>query len=146
MRIFIVIGMAAMLTACATGIEGVVRLVDNAGKPLPATVATPDGAVVNMINTSAAVEAASHSVTVKADGKFESAKDAIKKGIHKVEVSHLGYQTETKTVEVGGFSKATVNVDLKRIQEDRRRTIRGNKSDEDVIVNPGEVNIQPPSM
>jgi hypothetical protein len=109
-------------------------------------VATPEGAVVNMINTSAAVEAASHSVTVKADGKYESAKDAIKKGIYKVEVTQLGYQTETRTAEVGTFSNATINVDLKRIQEDRRRSIRGNKSDEDAIINPGEVNIQPPSM
>jgi hypothetical protein len=146
MRIFAVVGMAALLTACATGINGTVRLVDNGGKPLPATVATPEGAVVNMINTSAAVEAASHSVTVKADGKYESAKDAIKKGIYKVEVTQLGYQTETRTAEVGTFSNATINVDLKRIQEDRRRSIRGNKSDEDAIINPGEVNIQPPSM
>jgi YbbR domain-containing protein len=147
MRIFAVVGMTALLGACATGINGTVRVVDGNGKPLPVAVATPEGAVVNMINTSSAVEAASHSVTVKAaDGKYESAKDAIKKGIYKVEVTQLGFQTETRTAEVGTFSSATVNVDLKRIQEDRRRTIRGNKSDEDAIINPGEVNIQPPSM
>jgi hypothetical protein len=120
--------------------------VDSANRPIPAAVGTPEGAVVNMINTSTAVEEASHSVTVKADGKFESAKDVIKPGKYKVEITHIGYQTETKSVEVGSFSGATLDVDLRRIQEGRRKTIRGSRSDEDKIINPGEVNIQPPSM
>jgi YbbR domain-containing protein len=146
MKLFAVMLWAAILSGCASGISGTVRLVDANSKPIPAAVASPEGVVVNMINTSAAVESASHSVSVKADGKYESAKDAIKPGKYKVEVSHVGFQTETKNVEVGQFSNPTVDVDLKRIQEARRKTIKGVRSDEDKIVNPGEVNIQPPSM
>jgi YbbR domain-containing protein len=146
MRLFAAMFLVAILSGCASGISGTVRLVDANNKPLPANIASPEGAVVNMINTSAAVESASHSVSTKADGKYESAKDMIKPGKYKVEVSHLGFQTETRAVEVGKFSSETVDVDLKRIQEGRRKTIKGNRSDEDMIVNPGEVNIQPPSM
>ena len=62
------------------------------------------------------------------------------------EVSHLGFQTETRTVEVTTFSSPTVDVNLRKIPEGRRKSIRGSRSDEDKIVNPGEVNIQPPSM
>lgn len=144
--IFAAVFLVTMLSACAPSIRGTIRLVDANNKPIPAAVATPEGAVVNMINTSAAVEQASHSVAVMADGKFESAKDVIKPGKYKVEITHIGYQTETKSVEVGQFSSPTVDVDLKRIQEGRRKTIKGSRSDEDKIVNPGEVNIQPPSM
>ena len=35
---------------------------------------------------------------------------------------------------------------LKKIPEGNRKSIEGSKSDEDKIVNPGEVNIQPPTM
>lgn len=143
---FSVICAVCLLSACAPSIRGTITLVDINNKPLPATVATPEGAVVNMINTGEAVEQASHSVTVAADGKFESAKDAIKKGKYLVEVTHLGYQTETREVEVGTFSSPGVDVNLRKIPEAKRRTIRGSHSDEDKIVNPGEVNIQPPSM
>lgn len=144
--IFVAVGLVAMLTACAPSIRGTIRLVDSNNRPIPAAVATPEGAVVNMINTSMAVEQASHSVSVMADGKFESAKDVIKPGKYKVEITHIGYQTETKSVEVGTFSSPNLEVDLRRIQEGRRKTIRGSRSDEDKIINPGEVNIQPPSM
>lgn len=135
-----------LLTACAPSIHGTITLVDANNRPIPPAVATPEGAVVNMINTTEAVEQASHSVVIGADGKFESAKDAIKKGSYKVEVSHLGYQTETRNVEVGSFSSPTVDVSLHRILESKRKSLRGARSDEDKIVNPGEVNIQPPSM
>ena len=137
---------AILLSACAPSIRGTIRLVDANNKPLPAAVASTEGIVVNMINTSAAVEQASHSVTVGANGKFESAKDAIKKGTYKVEASQIGFQTETKSVEVGSFSSLTVDIDLKRLQESKRKSIKGSRSDDDKIVNPGEVNIQPPSM
>ena len=69
-----------------------------------------------------------------------------KHGKYNVAVSHCGLQPETRSVEVGQVSSPTVDVDLKRIQEGRRKTIKGSRSDEDMIVNPGEVNIQPPSM
>ena len=78
--------------------------------------------------------------------KTESAKDAIQPGKYQVELSHLGFQTETRTVEVGRFSSPTVDVNLRKIQEGRRKSIRGSRTDEDKIVNPGEVNIQPPSI
>jgi hypothetical protein len=144
--IFVALGLVAMLSACAPSIRGTIRLVDSNNRPIPAAVATPEGAVVNMINTSAAVEQASHSVSVMADGKFESAKDVIKPGKYKVEITHIGYQTETRSVEVGTFSSPTLEVDLRRIQEGKRKSIRGSRSDEDKIINPGEVNIQPPTM
>jgi len=144
--VFAAAGIVTLLSACAPSIRGTIQLVDANNKPLPATVVTPEGSVVNMINTSAAVEQASYSVTTAADGKFESAKDAIQQGKYQVEVSHLGFQTETREVEVGRFSSPTVDVNLKKIHEERRRSIRGSRTDEDKIVNPGEVNIQPPSM
>lgn len=144
--LFAVAGQILLLSACAPGIHGTIQLVDAHNKPLPVTVASPEGAVVNMINTSASVEQASHSVTATADGKFESLKDAIQKGKYQVEISHLGFQSETRTVDVGTFSSPAVDVSLHKISEGRRRSIRGSRTDEDKIVNPGEVNIQPPSM
>jgi hypothetical protein len=139
-------GIVTLLSACAPSIHGTIQLVDANNKPLPAVVASPEGSIVNMINTSAAVEDASFSVTTGADGKFESAKDTIKKGSYQVEVSHLGFQSETRAVEVGTFSSPTVDVNLRRIFEGRRKSIKGSHTDDDKIVNPGEVNIQPPSM
>lgn len=144
--LFAAAGVVTLLSACAPSIRGTIQLVDANNKPIPVAIASPEGAVVNMINTSAAVEEASHSVTIAADGKFESAKDVIKKGKYQVEVTHIGFQTETRTVEVGTFSSPTVDVNLRKIPEVRRKSIRGTRSDEDKIVNPGEVNIQPPSM
>ncbi|HEY6093674.1 MAG TPA: carboxypeptidase-like regulatory domain-containing protein [Gallionellaceae bacterium] len=144
--IFAAVVLTLALSACAPSIHGTIRLVDSNNRPIPAAVGTPEGAVVNMINVSAPVEQASHSVSVMADGKFESAKDVIQPGQYKVEITNIGYQTETRSVEVGRFSSPTVDVDLKRIPEAKRRSIRGSRSDEDKIVNPGEVNIQPPSM
>lgn len=135
-----------LLTACAPSIHGTIQLVDANNKPLPADVASAEGSVVNMINTSAAVENASFSVTTDVTGKFESAKDTIKKGKYQVEINHLGFQSESRAVEVGTFFSPAVDVNLRKIYEGRRKSIKGSRSDEDKIVNPGEVNIQPPSM
>jgi len=144
--LFATAGIVTLLSACAPSIQGTIQLVDANNKPLPAIVATPEGSIVNMINTSEAVENASFSVTTAADGKFESPKDAIKKGKYQVEISHIGFQSETRTVEVGTFSSPTLDVSLRKIHEGRRKSIKGSRSDDDKIVNPGEVNIQPPSM
>lgn len=144
--LFAVAGIVTLLSACAPSIRGTIQLVDANNRPIPAALASPEGAVVNMINTSVAVEQASYSVTAAADGKFESAKDAIKQGRYQVEVSQIGFQTETRTVEVGQFSSPAVDVKLRKITEVRHKSIRGSRTDEDKIVNPGEVNIQPPSM
>ena len=144
--LFAAAGIVTLLSACAPSIRGSIQLVDGNNKPIPVANASPEGAVVNMINTSAVIEEASHSVTIAADGKFESAKDVIKKGKYQVEITHLGFQTETRAVEVSTFSNPTVDVSLRKIPEGKRKSIRGSRSDEDKIVNPGEVNIQPPSM
>ena len=144
--LFAVVTSVTLLSACAPSIRGTIQLVDTNNKPIPVAIASPEGAVVNMINTSAPVEQASYSVTSAADGKFESAKDAIKQGKYQVEINHIGFQTETRTVEVGTFFSPKVEVSLRKIPEVRRKSIRGSRTDGDKIVNPGEVNIQPPSM
>ena len=127
---------------CAS-IHGTVQLVD--GREQPVAGENPKGTVVNMINTSAAVERASASATVNEKGEFESPKDSIKPGVYKVEVSRIGYETQTETVEVGTFGKK-VQIKLRKIEEARRKSIKGSDSDKDMIINPGEVNIQAPTM
>jgi hypothetical protein len=62
-----------------------------------------------------------------------------------VEVSRIGYETQTETVEVGSFGKK-LEVKLRKIDEGKRKSIKGSSSDEDKIINPGEVNIQAPAM
>jgi hypothetical protein len=132
------------LSGCAAKIEGTVHLLD-AGLQ-PAANESAQGTVVNMMNTTAAVEQASHAVTVNAEGKFESAKDRLRPGTYKVEASRIGYETETQTIQIGKYTSKKVEFKLKRIQEGKRKTIQGSRSDEDKIINPGEVNIQPPTM
>jgi PBP1b-binding outer membrane lipoprotein LpoB len=134
---------ALLLSGCAANIRGTVQLVDSRQQPLPKE--SPVGTVVNMINTSASVDRASASASVDEKGQFESPKDSIKPGVYKVEVSRIGYETQTSTVEVGSFG-TKVEVKLKKIEEGRRKSIKGAASDEDKIINPGEVNIQAPAM
>jgi hypothetical protein len=98
-----------------------------------------------MINTSAAVEKASASASVDDKGEFESPKDSVQTGVYKVETSRIGYETQTQTVEVGNFG-TKVQIKLKRIEDAKRKAIKGSATDEDKIINPGEVNIQAPEM
>jgi hypothetical protein len=133
----------AALYGCGTAIRGTVQLVD--GRQQPIANESPKGAVVNMINTKAAVEQASTSTPVDEKGEFESPKDSIKSGVYKVEVSRIGYETQTQTVEVGSFG-TKVDFKLRKIEEAKRRSIKGAITDEDKIINPGEVNIQAPAM
>ncbi len=135
-----------LVGACSPKIYGTVQLLDPALKPIPPVQESPQGTVVNMINTSTTLEKASHAVVVDAEGKFESQKDAIIPGMYKVEASRIGFMTETQSVEVGKYSGQKVNFKLKKIPEGKRKSIEGSKSDENKIVNPGEVNIQPPAM
>ncbi len=137
---------SAMLGACSPSIYGTLQLVDANLQPVPPTKDSPEGTVVNMINTTSTLEQASHAVTVNKDGKFESEKGKIVPGKYKVEASRIGYQTDTQTVEVGRFSGSEVDFKLKKISEGKRKSTEASKSDEDKIVNPGEVNIQPPTM
>ncbi len=134
------------LAGCSPSIYGTLQLMDQNSQPIPPAKESPEGTVVNMINTTATIEHASHAVNVNAEGKFESEKGKISAGKYKVEASRIGFQTETRTVDVGSFLGEKVEFKLKRIPEGKRRSIEGSRSDEDKIVNPGEVNIQPPTM
>ncbi len=133
-----------MLSGCAATIHGTVQLVDSRQQPIPNE--SPKGAVVNMINTTAAVEQASSSATVDEKGEFESPKGSVKPGVYKVEASRIGYETQTETVEIGSFFSKKVQFKLPKIEEGKRKSIKGSATDEDKIINPGEVNIQPPAM
>ncbi len=142
--LFVVLALA--VGACSPKIYGTVQLMDANLQPIPQAKESPQGTVVNMINTTTTIEKASQAVTVNAEGKFESVKDYIIPGLYKVEASRIGYMTDTQTVEVKRFGSKKVEFRLKRIPEGRRKSIEGSKTDEDKIVNPGEVNIQPPAM
>jgi hypothetical protein len=143
-RALVVLIALLLVSGCAATIHGTVQLVDSRQQPIANE--SPQGAVVNMINTTAAVEQASSSATVDAKGEFESPKGSTKPGLYKVEASRIGYETQTETVELGSFFGKKVQFKLLKIQEARRKSIKGSATDEDKIINPGEVNIQPPSM
>jgi hypothetical protein len=138
--------MLLLVAACSPKIYGTVQLFEANMQPILVTKESPQGTVVNMINTTTTLEKASQAVTVSAEGKFESVKDYIIPGIYKVEASRIGFMTETQSVEVTKFGGKKVEFKLKKIPEGKRKTIEGSKSDEDKIVNPGEVNIEPPTM
>ena len=149
MRYALLVVTAALLlplAACSPKIYGTLQLIDASQQPVPPAKESPAGSVVNMINTTSTLEQASHSVDVNGEGKFESEKGKITPGLYKVEASRIGYQTETQTVEVGRFSGKKVDFLLKKIAEGKRRSTEASRSDDDKIVNPGEVNIQPPTM
>lgn len=135
-----------MLFACSPTIYGTLQLLDPNMQPIAPAKESPEGTVINMINTTSTLEQASHAVTVNADGKYESEKGKLTPGLYKVEASRIGYQTDTQTVEITKFGGKKVEFKLKKIAEGKRKSIEGSRSDEDKIVNPGEVNIQPPTM
>jgi hypothetical protein len=145
-RIVLLAVLALPLAACAPKIYGTVQLLDAKMQPVPITKENPQGTVVNMINTTTTLEKASQAVNVDAEGKFESVKDYIVPGMYKVEASRIGYMTETQSVEITKFGSKKLEFKLRKIPEGKRKSIEGSKSDEDKIVNPGEVNIQPPTM
>jgi len=133
-----------VVSGCAATIHGTVQLVDSRQQPIPNE--SPKGAVVNMINTTVAVEQASSSASVDEKGEFESPKGSIKPGVYKVEASRIGYETQTETIEIGSFFSKKVPIKLRKIEEAKRKSIKGSATDKDMIINPGEVNIQPPAM
>jgi hypothetical protein len=142
--LFVVMILAA--GACSPKIYGTVQLVDANLQPIPPSKENPQGTVVNMINTTTTLEKASQAITTDPEGKFRSVKDYIIPGLYKVEANRIGYMTDTQTVKVSKFGGKKVEFKLKKIPEGKRKTIEGSKSDEDKIVNPGEVNLQPPTM
>lgn len=136
--------LAALTASCSPRIYGRLDLVDAGMRPIATDNA--QGTVVNMMNTTAPLEKASHAAVVDAKGEYTSAKDAIVRGMYKVEASRIGYGTETQSVEIGRFTRKKVDFKLKKIDEGKRKAIEGAASDEDKIINPGEVNLQPPSL
>jgi hypothetical protein len=138
--------MMFVLGACSPKIYGTAKLFDMNLQSIPPAKESPQGTVVNMINTTTTLEKASGAVITDPEGKFESAKDYIIPGVYKVEANRIGYLTETQTVKITKFGSKKVEFKLKKIPEGKRKTIEGSKSDEDKIVNPGEVNLQPPTM
>jgi hypothetical protein len=141
-----VLAFSLTLASCAPKIYGTVQLLDANMQPVPIAQESPQGTVVNMINTTTTLEKASQAVNVDAAGKFESVKDYIVPGMYKVEASRIGYLTDTQSVEITKFGSKKVEFKLRKIPEGKLKSIEGLKSDEDKIVNPGEVNIQPPTM
>jgi len=144
--IVLVAAVALVLGACSPKIYGTVQLLDANLQPIPPAKESPQGTVVNMINTTTTLEKASQAVVVDAEGSFESVKDYLIPGTYKVEASRIGYMTETQSVEITKYGGKKVGFKLRKIPEGKRKSIEGTKSDEDKIVNPGEVNIQPPTM
>ena len=142
---FIVIAaIAFLLSGCAAKIYGTIELVDEQMKPIEGE--SPQGTVVHMINTTATLEKASIAAIADEKGKFESAKDTLTPGKYKVEANRIGYETETETVEIKGSTRKKFVFKLKKIDEGKRKSIESLSSDADKIINPGEVNIQPPGM
>lgn len=146
MVLVLIAGLALLAGACSPKIYGTVQLLDVNLQPIPSAKENPQGTVVNMINTTTTLEQASQSVVADAEGSFESVKGQILPGVYKVEASRIGFMTETVSVDVTKFGGKKVGFKLKKIPEGKRKSIEGTKSDEDKIVNPGEVNIQPPAM
>lgn len=140
----LIIMLGLIFSACSPKIYGTVRLMDKDMQQLKSE--SPKGTVINMINTTAKVENASTSAMVDEKGKFESAKESITPGTYKVEASRIGYATQTHTVKIGGSTRKKLKFDLQKIDEGKRKSIGGASTDADKIVNPGEVNIQPPGM
>jgi hypothetical protein len=134
---------ALALGGCAASISGTVKVVDRENKPV--SDAKVEGIVVNMINTTAAIEQASYSVKTDAKGRFAADPKQIKPGTYKIEAHEVGYLPANKTIEFKDSSRE-VELELKPVPTGGSRAYRGAPSDRDKIVNPGEVNIQPPSM
>ena len=95
--------MVLTVGACSPKIYGTVQLLDPNLQSIPPAKESPQGTVVNMINTTTTLEKASGAVVTGAEGKFESAKDYIIPGVYKVEANRIGYMTETQTVKITKF-------------------------------------------
>lgn len=132
-----------LLSGCASTITGAVKFVDRNNKPeLDSKL---EGIVVNLINTSSSLGQASYSVKTDKSGKFETDAKQLQPGTYKIEVNEPGYLPTSKTIEFKDSSRE-VELELKKMPIGGARSYRGIQSDKDKIINPGEVNIQPPSM
>ena len=127
---------------CATKVSGTIQLLDENGMLLKAE--NPAGTIVNMMNLSVPIGKANYSTEANDKGLFE--KKELEPGEYKVEASRLGFATETQGAKLGKFSHKKFQFKLKKIPEGKRKSIKEGNKDEEKIINPGEVNIQPPSM
>jgi len=132
-----------LLSGCASNITGSVKFMDRDNKPEHDSKL--EGVVVNLINTTSQLGEASYSVKTDKKGRFETDAKQLKPGTYKIEVNEPGYLPTSKTVEFKDSSRE-VELELKKMPMGGTRTYRGMQSDKDKIINPGEVNIQPPSM
>lgn len=147
MRIYnlaLIILSITLISGCATKIHGTVKLVDRNSQPVAND--QPVNITVNMINTSSALENASHSVVTNEKGEFKSQGGKLEPGLYKVEISRIGYKTATQTIEVKKRQSKKLDLFLRKISEGKRKSVRKINKDQNKIINPGEVNIQPPSM
>lgn len=138
--------LALSLGACSPKIYGTVQLMDTELRPIPFSKQSPQGTVVNMINITTTLEQASQSVVVDAEGNYASVKGRLIPGTYKVEAARIGFTTETQTLVITKHGSRKVDFKLRAVPEAKRRSIESLDSDENKIVNPGEVNIQPPTM
>lgn len=138
-----VAALAVTLGGCAPTISGNVKFVDRDNQPEQG--GNLEGIVVNMINTTSDISDASYSVKTDNKGKFEAESNQLKPGTYKVEVDEPGYYPVSKTIEFKSSSRE-VDLELKKMPMGRSRSYRSMQSDKDKIINPGDVNIQPPSM
>ncbi len=132
-----------LLSGCASVITGELKFVDRENKP--EADSKLEGIVVNLINTTSSIDTASYSVKTDTRGKFETDSKFVKPGTYKIEVNEPGYLPVSKTIELKDSSR-TVEIVLKKMPIGSAKTYRGMQSDKDKIINPGDVNIQPPSM
>ena len=139
-----IVAIPFLFGACSAKIYGKIELVNQKLQPIQDE--SPQGTVVHMMNTTAILQTASISAIADKKGKFESEKDALAPGKYRVEASRIGYETQTETVEIKGSTRKKLAFKLKKIDEGKRKSIESLTSDADKIVNPGEVNIQPPGM
>jgi len=136
--------MVLLLSGCAANITGAVKFADSDAKQAEAD-SRLEGIVVNLINTTSQIGEASYSVKTDKKGRFETDAKQLKPGTYKIEVNEPGYLPASKTIEFKDQSRE-VEFELKRMPTSGSRSYRGMQSDKDKIINPGEVNIQPPSM
>ncbi len=139
----IVIAALMLLGGCAANISGTVKVVAPVNQPVPD--AKLEGIVVNMINTSGSIEGASYSVKTDAKGRFQADPKQLRPGTYKIEANEPGFMPVSKTIEFKETSRE-LELELRPLPISGNRTYRNTQSDRDKIINPGEVNIQPPSM
>ena len=131
------------LAGCAANISGTVRVAAAPGQA--AADGKLEGIVINVINTTGSLENASHSVKTDSKGRFSVDAKQLKPGTYKFEANEPGFLPVSKTIEFKDTSRE-LELELKPLPTSGSRSFRNMQSDRDKIINPGEVNIQPPSM